>query len=74
MTSLAPHPAALVVRPGRRPWARDETDDRLYLRPTGDGWSLLNSAGGVLLHRLGLAGRRQCLEFARELGVLVVFA
>lgn len=75
MALLAPHPAAFELRSGppiRRP--RDEAADRLYLRPTGDGWSVLNSAGEVLFCGLGLAGRRRCLEFARDIGVLLVYA
>ena len=74
MALLAPHPAAFELRSGaqiRRP--RDEAADRLYLRPTGDGWSVLTSAGELLFYGFGLAGRRQCLEFARGIGVLVVY-
>lgn len=74
MALLAPHPAAFELRSGsqlRR--TRDEAADRLYLRPTGDGWSVLNSAGEVLFWGFGLAGRRRCLEFARGIGVLVVY-
>lgn len=74
MTSLAHHPAAAIVRTGAQSRARDEAADRLYLRPTGDGWSLLNADGQVLLRGLGVGARRQCLEVARELGVLVVSA
>lgn len=74
MALSAPHPAAIELRGDRRPRSRDEAVDRFYLRPTEDGWSLLNSGGRVLFRGFGLAGRRQCLEFARETGVLVVFA
>jgi hypothetical protein len=74
MAVSAPHPSAFELRAGRRPWPREEVADRLYLRETGDGWSLLNSRGEVLIHGLGLGARRKCLEFAREVGVLVVFA
>ena len=74
MASIASHPAAFVVRSGRLSRPLDKTADRLYLRATGDGWSLLTSDGQVLLRGLGRGARRQCLEFARELGVLVVFA
>lgn len=44
------------------------------LRATGDGWVLLGADGEVVFHGLGVGGRRQCLEFARELGVLAVVA
>jgi hypothetical protein len=74
MASLASHPAAFEIRSGREPCVRDQASDRLYLRATGDGCSLLNSDGEVIFHGLGLTGRRQCLEFAREFGVLVVYA
>jgi hypothetical protein len=74
MTSVAHHPAAFAVHVDRDPRLRDESDGRLYLRATGDGWSLLNPAGEVLFRGFGLAGRRQCLEFARANGVLAVLA
>jgi hypothetical protein len=42
------------------------------LRPSADGWSLLGPDGEVLFRGLGTGARRQCLEQARELGVLAV--
>jgi hypothetical protein len=74
MALSSPHSAAFEVRSGRPSWSRDDSAERLYLRPTEDGWSLLNSAGEVLFRGFGLDGRRQCLEFAREIGILTVFS
>ncbi len=54
--------------------ATDLTHDQWRLMPTGDGWSLIRPDGGVAFRGLGVSGRRRCLEFARELGVLVVFS
>lgn len=73
MALSAPHPAAFELRSGPQTRPRDKAADRLFLRATGDGWSLLNSADEVLFRGFGLAGRRQCLEFAREIRVLVVY-
>jgi hypothetical protein len=47
---------------------------RLRLLPTGDGWSLIGPDGELVFHGLGLSGRRQCLEFAREHGALAVLS
>jgi hypothetical protein len=59
--------ADLGVLTGRVP-------DRLWLRATGDGWSLVDPDGHALFHALGLSGRRECLEFARSRGVLAVLS
>jgi hypothetical protein len=74
MALSSPHPAAFEVRCGRPSLSRDDAADRLYLRATEDGWSLLNSAGKVLFRGFGPDGRRQCLEFARDIGILTVFS
>ena len=52
----------------------DRAPDRLWLRATGDGWSLVTPDGHVLFHAMGLSGRRECLEFARDRGVLAVLS
>jgi hypothetical protein len=44
------------------------------LRPTGDGWSLVGPDERLLFHAPGLRGRRRCLEYARDEGVLAVFS
>ncbi len=44
----------------------------MSLRATEDGWSLMARDGKVVFRGFGLAGRRQCLQFAHQLGVLAV--
>jgi hypothetical protein len=71
MTALT-HTSPLVqiraaVRSTAVPTAR-----RPRLCPTGDGWSLLSADGELLVHGLGTAGRRECLQAARRMGVLVL--
>jgi hypothetical protein len=62
---LATHARAAVGTPARA--AR-----QLTLRATASGWSMLDSGGAVVVRRQGAAGRRECLEFARALGVLSI--
>jgi hypothetical protein len=68
MNTLAYKPAAFEVRMGVRP----ALGERLTLLPTEDGWSLVGPKGELVFRGLGTGGRRQCLEFAREHGVLWV--
>jgi hypothetical protein len=72
MTALAHKQAAFELRIRVDARGREAVSRRLSLRPTGDGWSLLAPSGEVVFRGFGLAGRRQCLEFAREHGVLAV--
>lgn len=51
-----------------------EHPERFILRATGDGWSLLGPGGDVVFHGLGRRGRHECLQFARDHGVLSVFS
>ena len=72
MTALASSPTAFEIRgaavsAGARP-------QRLLLRPTGDGWSLIGPAGELVHHGRGRRGRHECLQFARDRGVLSVFS
>jgi hypothetical protein len=70
MNTLAHRPAAFELRTSDRPAARSS----LFLRPTEDGWSLVGP-GGELVHRgLGTRSRRECLEYARDHGVISVFS
>ncbi|MGO9971485.1 MAG: hypothetical protein ACLP01_01375 [Solirubrobacteraceae bacterium] len=46
--------------------------DRLWLRATERGWSLITSDGAVVFGGIGPASRRQCLRRAYDLGVLAV--
>lgn len=72
MTALAYSPTAFEIRgatvsAGAHP-------ERLLLRATGDGWSLIGPAGELVYHGLGRHGRHECLQFARDRGVLSVFS
>jgi hypothetical protein len=73
MTALAHRPAAFAVVTVDGARSRDRASTSLTLRATEDGWSLLATDGHVVFSAIGTAGRRRCLEFARELGVLAVF-
>jgi hypothetical protein len=73
MIAAAPEPAAFEVRV--RDYARQRTGPapRVSIWATEDGYALIASDGTVLFRGLGRGGRRQCLEYAREHGVLVVY-
>ncbi len=45
---------------------------QLRLLPNGDGWSLVNLHGELVYSALGTRGRRQCLSFAEEHGILTL--
>lgn len=72
MTATAHTRAALELHTDIR--LSDGPPDRLWLRATSDGWSLLDPSGKVLFRGLGASSRRQCLEFARTRGVLAVLS
>ena len=72
MTALAHTPTAFEIR-GASALA-GEHPDRLILRASGDGWSLLDPDGELVFHGLGRRGRHECLQFARARGVLSVFS
>jgi hypothetical protein len=72
MSTLAHNAAAVEIRTLGKSNAR--AANRLTLRPTADGWSLLGPGGEVVCHGRGIAGRRVCLEYARARGVLAVFS
>jgi hypothetical protein len=72
MTAIAQSRAAIELHSGLR--LADGPPDRLWLRATSDGWSLLDPSGQVLFQGLGRSSRRQCLEFARRQGVLAVLS
>jgi hypothetical protein len=74
MSTFAPKDElpAFQIRGARARTERERTAYYLSLRATGDGWSLLAPDGKLVFRALGLAGRRRCLEYARELGVLAV--
>ena len=72
MTAIAHTRAAIELHEGLR--LSDGPPDRLWLRATSDGWSLLDPSGNVLVYGMGQSSRRQCLEFARSRGVLAVLS
>lgn len=45
---------------------------RLTLRATPCGCALIGPHGEIIFHADGVAGRRECLEFARERGVIAL--
>jgi hypothetical protein len=67
-------PIAVEIRIPGHSRAQDAAARRVSLWATEDGWSLLAPDGTVMFRGLGLAGRRQCLEYAREHGVLAVYS
>ncbi len=74
MSAVAHNLAAFELRSERSQSARAAESIRYSLRATEDGWSLLSPAGEVVISGLGLASRRECLEFAHALGVLAVLS
>jgi hypothetical protein len=71
MTALAHRGLAFEVRTDR---SRNLTASQLRLRPTEDGWSLIGPRGEVVFRGLGVRARRECLEYARDHGVVAVFS
>jgi hypothetical protein len=72
MTAIAHKPAAFELRLPRDAAKRDRYAHTMTLKPSADGWSLIGPDGEVLFRGLGTSARRQCLQRARELGVLTV--
>ncbi len=72
MTALAHKLAAFEIRDGDAAAYENASTHRLVLRATEDGWSLIAPGGQVVFRGFGLESRRQCLQFARDHGVLSV--
>jgi hypothetical protein len=72
MSAIAHSRAAIELHSGLR--LVDGPPDRVWLRATSDGWSLLDPSGKLLFSGLGQSSRRHCLEFARSHGVLAVLS
>ena len=72
MTASIHQLAAFELQAPGRVHHRATVADRMLLRATEDGWSLMAHDGQLVFRGFGLAGRRQCLQFAHELGVLAV--
>jgi hypothetical protein len=73
MTTFA-HRLAFPARTAGKPRVRDGAIRVVTLRATYDGWSVLDASGEEVFHGIGLAGRREALEFAHDHGVLVVLS
>jgi hypothetical protein len=74
MTATIDRPAAFAIEMARTPDVRSIASGCLILRPSEDGWSLIDAHSKVVFRALGIEGRRRCLEFARGLGVLAVLS
>jgi hypothetical protein len=74
MSAIAHKPAAFELRQGAEGRIRGATAPLVSLRATEDGWSLLGTNGEVVFRGLGAGARRECLEYARDLGVLAVLS
>jgi len=46
----------------------------LTLRATTDGCALIDAEGNVVFYADGLSGRRECLRYARDHGVLALLS
>ncbi len=74
MTSLAHTPGRFQLRSptALRRSGEAHEGESLRLLPSGDGWALVGPDGELVFQALGTDGRRRCLEFARDEGVLAV--
>jgi hypothetical protein len=66
-----------ATRPQAPAYRRSHGSDRpaerkLLLRATHAGWALIGAQGEVVFRADGNTGRRACLAFARERGVLAL--
>jgi hypothetical protein len=74
MTATAHRTTAFELRRGHGGLIPQAAGQRVSLCATEDGWSLLNPSGEVIFRGLGRTSRRECLERARDLGVLAVIS
>jgi hypothetical protein len=54
--------------------ARAVAVGQLALQATSDGCALVDSGGQVVFYADGLGGRRECLRYARDHGVLALLS
>ena len=71
MTALHHIPAAFAISAAEK-HAHSTAGGYLLLRPTEDGWSLLEPNGDFVFRGLGTGARRRCLEIAYERGAATV--
>jgi hypothetical protein len=74
MNTTANTSSGSAARPSGSGTAPEAAPQRLILRCTEDGWVLLSHDGEIVFHGMGLPGRQQCLEFARDHGVISVLS
>jgi hypothetical protein len=74
MTPMTHKPAAWEIRNLADSRTRAVPANRVTLRATGDGWSLLGPDGELVFSGIGRYARRECLEYARDHGVSTVFS
>jgi hypothetical protein len=74
VSSLAYKPAAFAIHIAEPRRLRHAVGRYPTLAPTEDGWSLVGPAGDLLFRGLGVRGRRECLEFARDRGIVAVMS
>jgi hypothetical protein len=74
MSAIAHKSTAFEVRDGAEGRIRGATAPLVSLRATEDGWSLLGANGEVIFRGFGGCARRECLEYAHDLGVLAVLS
>ncbi len=74
VSSLAYRPAAFTIRVAERRSLRLDLGRYPILAPTEDGWSLVGPTGELLFRGFGVRGRRECLEFARDHGIVAVMS
>ena len=74
MTAFAHIPATVEIRAALSAAVQIPAAKRTRLLPTEDGWSLVGPNGELIFRGLGRQARRQCLEAARERGIVAVFS
>ncbi len=74
VSSLAYKPAAFAIHVAEPQRRRHAFRRHPILTPTEDGWSLVGPTGELLFRALGVRGRRECLEFARDSGLVAVMS
>lgn len=72
MTLRTPRPLAAPVRAGTHGATSAALSPRLRLRATRRGCALIDPDGEVVFYADGIGGRRKCLEYARQHGVLAI--
>lgn len=74
VSSLAHRPAAFAIHVAEPRRLRRALRRYPLLAPTEDGWSLVGPTGELLFRGSGMRGRRECLEFARDHGIVAVMS